>query len=652
MALLTLANIEKSFGKRTILQDLSFQISRGERVGLIGDNGTGKTSIFKIITGKMIPEIGKVQLARGSTVGHLTQDPQFGVNNTLLDEAELAFADLHQMSHDLRDLEHAMAEHAGDQLDATLKTYEDLLHRFEEADGYAWRHKLEAVLDGVGLARDDWETPVTLLSGGQKSRLALAKLLIAEPDLLLLDEPTNHLDLEAIEWLENWLLRFEGAVLLISHDRYLLDRLATRIVWLTDLKLASFPGNYSAFVKQRELHELTQQRAFAQQQAAVAKEEEYIRRFKAGQRARQAAGREKRLDRLKTSGDMVRQVSQSKQMTLSIGGQRKLGDRLLQVKDLAKRYDGKQLWQNVEFEITPGERVGMFGPNGSGKTTLLRVLLGQEAADAGEIKWGTQLQIGYYDQKLDDYNPEHTVLEEVATDSDLSEQKIRAVLGAMLFAGEAAERRMGDCSGGERARVALTKLLLSQPNVLILDEPTNHLDIRSREALEETLDGYEGTILCISHDRYFLERVAQRLFVIHPPKLIDFPGDYDAWRAAERTKNSKPAENNRNRPAGNPQKPAGTQQKPAPDPRPPAKPAARPPAKSQNKYARPFGAVSDSALDEEIIETETELAAAQERLADPDLYRDPAEARRAQDAFNATKKKLAQLEDEFLIRSE
>jgi ATP-binding cassette subfamily F protein 3 len=303
MPVVTLANIEKHFGQRVLFEGLNFQIERGERVGLIGDNGAGKTTLFKTITGEVQPDSGIVAIAKSVKLGHLTQDASFDATNTVMDEAELAFAELHALSHRLRDLEHAMAEQTGDELERTLRAYQNLQHEFDLAGGYAWRHRLEATLLGVGLPREAWEQNVETLSGGQRSRLGLAKLLIAQPDLLLLDEPTNHLDLTAIEWLEKYLLDFDGTVLLISHDRYLLDRLATRIVWLTRHKLQSYPGNYSAFVQQREVQELSQQRAYEEQQADIEKQKEFVRRFGAGQRAREAKGREKRLNRLLKSDD-------------------------------------------------------------------------------------------------------------------------------------------------------------------------------------------------------------------------------------------------------------------------------------------------------------------------------------------------------------
>ena len=531
MSIATLSNVEKSFGRRVLFDHVSLNIERGERIGFIGANGSGKTTLFKVLVGEVVPESGVVAVSKGTKVGYLSQDPTFDAANAVIDEAELAFAELHALAHRQRDIEHQMAHLAGEELEKALNRYQEVQHDFELAGGYAWRHKLEATLLGVGLGRETWEQNVATLSGGQRSRLALAKLLISEPDLLLLDEPTNHLDLAAIEWLEKYLLAFDGAVVLISHDRYLLDRLATRVAWLTQAKIKSYPGNYSAFVQQRELQELTQQRAYEAQQADIDKQKEFIRRFGAGQRSKEAKGREKRLNRLLVSDQMIDSVATQKKISLSLAADQRAGDQVLQVRELTKSFDDKRLWDGLKFDVTRGERVGIIGPNGSGKTTLLRVLLGEEDADAGKVKWGANLKIGYYDQRLgiDEFDPENTVMEEVLGDRSIKEQQLRDTLATLLFRGDDIYKKIDLLSGGERARVRLAQLLLDKPNVLVLDEPTNHLDIASCEALEGALSGFDGTILCVSHDRFFLDRAVKRMFVLTPPTMVDFAGTYSDW---------------------------------------------------------------------------------------------------------------------------
>jgi ATP-binding cassette subfamily F protein 3 len=535
MAIVSLSNVEKHFGRKVLFEKLDLSIYEGERVGFIGANGAGKSTLFKMLTGEVQPDQGTVAVGKGYKVGYLVQNPTFDPENTVMDEAELGFAELHELAHKMRELEHKMAETEGDALEKVLERYQDVQHEFDLAGGYAWQHKMEATLLGVGLGREMWEQKVSVLSGGQRSRLALTKMLLSEPDLLLLDEPTNHLDLAAIEWLEGYLAEFKGAVVLISHDRYLLDRLATRIVWLNRAKIDSYPGNYSAYVEQRTLAELSQQRAYENQQRDIAKQEEFVRRFKAGQRSKEARGRETRLERLKNSDDLVQRVGTQHSVNLaSLNSTQRAGDRVLQVRELSKAYDGRALWSEISAEIARGERVGIIGANGTGKTTMLKVLMGTETPTGGVVKWGANLNIGYYDQRLDMLNPKHTLMEAIQEGRRISDKSAREVLALMLFRNDDLEKHIDLLSGGEKARVRLAQLLVDRPNVLVLDEPTNHLDIASREALESALSAFDGTILCVSHDRYFLDQVAERLWVIQPPGLVDFDGNYSEWTAKQK----------------------------------------------------------------------------------------------------------------------
>ena len=645
MPLVTLHEIEKTFGQRVLFDHLSFGLERGERVGLVGANGAGKTSIFKVILNQLIPDAGTVAVAKSLKIGVLEQDPKFDAENTVIDEAELAFAELHRLAHEMRDVEHEMDVVTGDGLDKLLERYQTIQHEFELEGGYAWRHKLEATLLGIGLDESFWEQKVSTLSGGQKSRLALAKLLISEPDILLLDEPTNHLDLAAIEWLEKYLADFSGATVLISHDRYLLDRIATRIVWLTRAQLNSYTGNYSAFVQQRELEELSQQRSFELQQADIEKQKEFIRRFGAGQRSKEAKGREKRLNRLLISDALVSAVDQQKAINLKLGTDRRAGDQVLDVRELSKSYDNRTLWQEIKFHVKRGERIGVIGPNGSGKTTLLETLLGRRDADGGVVKWGANLKVGYYDQKLDDFDPDNNVVDEVRAnvEGDVKDQELRQVLGMLLFRGDDIFKPIAALSGGERARVALAILLLDQPNVLVLDEPTNHLDIASREALEGTLQQFPGTILCVSHDRYFLDRVAKRLLVLTPPDLADFEGNYSAWTkklAADVAATKQREEQQRSKPAP---KPAST----------PAKAPPKAQTKSGNKpnaYARQFGKLSMEELEKQIQQTEAGMATCQRKFSDQDVFRNPTKSQKVQEEYDGLKAKLEKLEEEYYAR--
>jgi ATP-binding cassette subfamily F protein 3 len=634
MSVASLSNIEKDFGERLLFDKINLTIYEGERIGLIGANGSGKTTLFKIITGETAPDGGIVAVGRGVRVGYLTQDPVFDPANALIDEAELAFADLHRLSHRLRELEHGMARLEGSALEKVLRQYQNAQHEFDLAGGYAWRHTLEATLLGVGLEREQWEQSVQTLSGGQRSRLALAKLLISEPDLLLLDEPTNHLDLTAIEWLERYLLAFNGTTVLISHDRFLLDRLATRILWLRNAKLDSFKGNYSAFVQQRELIELSQQRAYEQQQADIAKQQEFIRRFQAGQRSKEARGRNTRLQRLLKSDQMVEAVGTQRQIRLTLNSDKRAADHVLDVRNLSKSFGENNLWRDVSFHVRRGERIGVIGPNGSGKTTLLRMLLGEIDADDGQIKWGASLNIGYYDQRLDEFDPENTVLEELAEGRvGFKEKELRDTLALMLFRGEDVHKLMSMLSGGERARVRLAQLLVDHPNVLLMDEPTNHLDIASREAVEAALAQFDGTVFCVSHDRYFLDRVVKRLLVLRPPNVIDFPGDYSKWLGK-----TEHEETERGRKEEEKTKPALEKSRPA--------------SRKDNPYLRPFGRLSIEELEKTIHETEAALAKCQASFSDPDVFKDASRGQKLHEDYDALGKKLRELEEEYFARGQ
>jgi ATP-binding cassette subfamily F protein 3 len=638
VSVVAITNLEKTFGQRVLFDKLWLNIEQGERIGLIGANGSGKSTLFKMILGEAVPDSGSVAIARGTRVGHLAQDPVFDPANNVMDEAELAFAELHALSHRLRELEHAMDGPTGEELDKILKQYEAAQHAFEAGGGYAWRHKLEATLLGVGLEEKSWEQSVGTLSGGQRSRLALAKILIAEPDLLLLDEPTNHLDLIAIEWLEKYLLDFSGAVLLISHDRYLLDRLATRIVYLNKRKIDSYPGNYSAFVVQRDLAELTQQRQHAEQQADIEKQKEFIRRFGAGQRSKEAKGREKRLNRLLASDQVIAAVENKKSIHLSLDTDRRGGNQVLQVRELSKAFENNVLWKDLKFTVVRGERIGILGPNGSGKTTLLNSLIGHADADSGDIKWGSNLEIGYYDQRLDNFEMEATVMEEASADHDGRPQEVRDMLGALLFSGDDVEKQVKLLSGGERARLRLAQLLLDKPNVLLLDEPTNHLDIASCEALEKMLTQFPGTILCVSHDRYFLNKVAGRLMILEPPNMIDFEGTYSAWAAkhAAAVQEQQEAATAKRKPSNPPsQKPAA--QKPNP-------------AKKDSNWSRPFGKLSLPDLERQITETEIAVAEYEQQFAGVGTQKDARRGRNLRAEYDALSKKLKDLEAEYFAR--
>jgi ATP-binding cassette subfamily F protein 3 len=492
---------------------------------------------------------------------------------------------------------------------------------------------------GVGLDQLTWDQQVSTLSGGQRSRLALARLLIGEPDLLLLDEPTNHLDLTAIEWLEDYLRDFKGAVLIISHDRFLLDRLATRIAWLNRNRFDSFPGNYSAFVQQRELIELSQARAYEQQQEMIAKQEEFIRRFQAGQRSKESRGRKTRLERFKKSDEMVAAVGKEHHIRLALNTDQRAGDQVLRVRQLSKAFGPRKLWEEISFDVQRGERIGMIGPNGSGKTTLLKCLLGEADADDGDLRWGANLNIGYYDQRLDEFDPELTVMEQVWEDRDVREKEVRDICAVMLFRNDDIYKSMSLLSGGERARVRLAQLLIDKPNVLLLDEPTNHLDIASCEALEHAMTDFPGTILCVSHDRYFLDKLVGRMIILQPPTIVDFLGNYSAWHRKQLQLAAEAAAKT-TRAAASKQKP------PEPKPQPPKTP------RKDNPYLRPFGRLGMKELEKKVQQTEAGIAAAQTKLGDPAVFKSHVRAKEVQAEFERLTAQLKELEKEYFSREE
>lgn len=528
-----LSDVYKSYATHDILRGVSLQINPGEHVGLVGRNGAGKTTIFRLVSGEESPDRGEVVRARGTRLGLLEQHIHFEPGTTVHESALAAFGRLQQIEHEMHELEHRMAE-ADTELEKVLERYSDLQHEFEREGGFEYAAKAEAILQGLGFDRDQWSLETEKLSGGQQNRLGLAKLLLAEPDVLLLDEPTNHLDVAAVEWLEEFLQNYPAAYVIISHDRYFLDRACRRIVELENGRAASYTGNYSAYLVEREERREAQQRAYENQRQLIEKTEEFIRRNLAGQKTKQAKSRRTMLAKLerveavradKSSGDFRLQSIE------------RTGNHVLMVNEATIGYPDKMLARNISFILRRGECLGIIGPNGSGKTTFLKTILKKIPALAGEIQWGSKVQIGYYAQQLDDLDDRNEIIMELrrVAPSTATAGELRSFLAKFLFTGDDVYKKVGDLSGGEKGRLALAKLIYSRVNVLVLDEPTNHLDIPSREALEEALDAYEGTILTISHDRYFLDRVATQMLALDGLGGAEhYDGDYTEyhdWKA-------------------------------------------------------------------------------------------------------------------------
>jgi ATP-binding cassette subfamily F protein 3 len=532
--LFRLSEVEKSFGAQDVLRGTSLQVNPGEHVGLVGRNGAGKTTIFRLVTQEETPDSGEVVRARGLKLGLLAQHVHFEAGSTVHESALAAFGRLQQIEHQMHELEHRMAD-TGDDLEKVLERYSDLQHEYEREGGFEYSAKAEAILQGLGFDRETWPMETEKLSGGQQNRLGLACLLLSEPDVLLLDEPTNHLDVVAVEWLEEFLQTYASAFVIVSHDRYFLDRACRRIIEIENGRATSYTGNYSDYLVEREEQREIQQRAYDNQQRLIAKTEEFIRRNLAGQKTKQAKSRRTmllRLDRVEAvrgdqaSGDFRMQDIE------------RAGTHVLTVTEASIGYPDKLLASDISLILRRGECLGVIGPNGSGKTTFVKTILGKLPSLSGEVRWGAKVQSGYYAQQLEDLDDRNEIIMELrrVASSSATAGELRSFLAKFLFSGDDVYKHVRDLSGGEKGRLALAKLIYSGVNVLVLDEPTNHLDIPSREALEEALEAYEGTIVTISHDRYFLDRVATQILALDGAGHAEhYNGDYTEyhdWRAA------------------------------------------------------------------------------------------------------------------------
>ena len=526
--LFRLSDVFKSYGTQDILRGTSIQINPSEHVGLVGRNGAGKSTIFRLVRGEESADNGEVVKARGVRLGLLDQHVHFESGSTVHESALTAFGHLQQIEHEMHELEHAMSE-TGVDLEKILERYSDLQQQFEHEGGFEYTAKAEAILLGLGFDKETWSLDTSKLSGGQQNRLGLARLLLAAPDVLLLDEPTNHLDVHAVEWLEEFLQSYQSAYVIISHDRYFLDRSCRRIIELENGKASSYIGNYSSYLIEREERREAQQRAYDNQQQLIAKTEEFIRRNIAGQKTKQAKSRRKMLEKLERLDAVRRDQSSGDFRLQSI---ERTGNHVLTVTQLIVGYPEISLAGTISFILRRGECLGIIGPNGSGKTTFLRTILNKLEPLAGEVRWGTKVQIGYYAQQLDDLDDRNEIIMELrrVAPSSVTAGELRSFLAKFLFTGDDVYKHVRDLSGGEKGRLALAKLIYSRVNVLVLDEPTNHLDIPSREALEEALSAYEGTIITISHDRYFLDRVATQILALDGLGGAEhYDGDYTEY---------------------------------------------------------------------------------------------------------------------------
>ena len=528
--ILSCQNISKAFVENQVLKNVSFHIEDHEKAAIVGINGAGKTTLLRIIVGEMTPDDGQVVLAKDKTLGYLAQNSTVDTSHTIYEELLSVKADLLRLEEKIRECENNMKHADGDALEDLMKQYTSLTHAFETGGGYLYRSELVGVLKGLGFTEDEFSKPVATLSGGQKTRVALGRLLLQNPDLIILDEPTNHLDMNSIAWLETYLLNYKGAVLIVSHDRYFLDRIAGKVIEIDQSKATTFMGNYSDYAVKKEQLRVAAWNAYMNQQREIKHQEEVIEKLKSFNREKsikRAESREKMLDKI----EVIEKPSEVRtDMKLTLTPRILSGNDVLTVEHLSKRFDSHKLFTDVNFEIKRGEHVAIIGDNGSGKTTLLKILNGLVPADQGTFRLGSNVEIGYYDQEHHVLHSEKTLFEEISDDYPyLNNTQIRNVLAAFLFTGEDVFKRISDLSGGERGRVSLAKLVLSNANFLILDEPTNHLDIMSKEILEDALNGYEGTILYVSHDRYFINRTAHRILDLTEGQFVSYVGNYDYY---------------------------------------------------------------------------------------------------------------------------
>jgi ATP-binding cassette subfamily F protein 3 len=639
MSIVSFQDVDKSFGPEIIFSGLSLNFYARQKVGLVGPNGSGKTTLFKMILDAERPDTGQVVIAKDVRIGYLPQEPLFAGDHTVMQEMHEGMAAILTLRDRIQDYCHRMEALTGEAQTAAMDEYDRLCHRFELDGGYAFEARIKSILAGLDIGPEHYDTPTRALSGGQLSRLGLAKVLVKETNLLLLDEPTNHLDLQATSWLESFLKAYDGSVILISHDRYLLDRVAEKIVELEHRTARVWKGNYTQYIQTKETTGLAEEREHQKRTEMVSRTLDFIARNKNQEGMRKTAmGRKTRLERLlKENPDYLAKGRAQKTIAFSFAKTEAKSDLVLRAENVSKSFGELTLFKNLSFDVGSGERLGITGPNGTGKTTLLKLALKQLQPDSGDIRLGQNLKVGYLDQQATTLNPEHTVLEEArSVRPDLTPEAVRGRLGAFLFSGDDVFKQIDDLSGGQQNRLMLCKLVLTEPDVLVLDEPTNHLDIASRQTLEEALLGYNGAIITVSHDRYFLDRVAESLLVLGADatgsrqtghaELIETAaagtdGVYSTY--AQKTQQQKQLAEKEKLEAK--RKSQGT--------------AAAPKAKTP-EHLRPFNKYTPEQIEEMVTEMELEVEEMQSRFGDEAVYTNHERLSQLQADLDAKKKQL------------
>jgi ATP-binding cassette, subfamily F, member 3 len=532
MIIFQVNKLNKSFGDKQILREVSLAVQEKERVGLIGLNGSGKTTLLRCLTGELKPDDGEVMIGSNLSLGCLEQMPDNRPGISAWESIMESFADLIEKRQLLRELEAKMGQ-AGSELDKVMEKYAWITEEYERANGYACENTTRRILTGLGFRTNEFQQPLAAFSGGQKTRLNLGRLLATAPDILLLDEPTNHLDMGSVEWLEDFIINYPGTVLVVSHDRMFLDRVTTHIAELRGGELKSYPGNYSTYLQKRAAQDLAEQRAYQKQQLYIQQTEDYIRRFKAGIKSKQARGRESQLAHMDRLAVPVHERSlRKKQIVIN----HESGNEVLTINGLYKSYSQQKLLENINLRVRKGDKLAIIGPNGCGKTTLLKLINGQISADQGAIRLGSRVEIACFSQEHEDLEPNRTLLEEITYNFDLTLEEARTVLGGMLFSEDEVHKKISDVSGGELGRLAFLKVILSGANFLILDEPTIHLDIASCQVVENMLQHFKGTVLLVSHDRFFIDQVAERVIAIEDGHAEYYWGNYSYYHEKQQEK--------------------------------------------------------------------------------------------------------------------
>jgi ATP-binding cassette subfamily F protein 3 len=647
MALVDVVNLEKAFTGRSVLKGLSFDLQKGQKIGLVGPNGCGKTTLLKILAGVEHADHGSVTIAKTCKVAYVSQIPRLDPEETLHHQVSLVFDELHDIERQMHEAADLIGKHpSGPEHDAAMEKYGHLEEHFNHMGGYDIQRKVESVLDQLGFSTEDLDRKVGTLSGGQKSRAQIAQLLLEGPDLMLLDEPTNHLDLGMLDWLENTLNQMPDTTLVVvSHDRYFLDSVVTEIYDVTGGLLEKFPGNYTTYTELKTERQNAQEHAYTQQQGYIAKQEEYIRRFGAGVRAMQARGRKTRLERLKDESLIGKVNRNSKNVILNLKVQKASGHDVLKADQLTKNYPGKKLWDDVHLDLQRGKRLGIIGPNGSGKTTLLNVFFGEAEPDSGHFKWGYGVVTKYFRQEHQDLILENTIIDELQrVRITATQQELRDLAALFLFSGDTIEKKLAVLSGGERSRVAMAKLILQPTNTILMDEPTNHLDLQTCEVLEEALDSYDGTLILVSHDRYFMDQVCDQLLALKGDgtwKL--YKGSYTDYLAAI-AKEKSDAENAK-RDGDKAAKKAEHDRAAADRAR---QQKSKTPSLSEGKSQKPkpsgkFAKITLADIERQIAETERNIQSLEGSFGNPKVAANPAAMKELRAKYDAAKSTLADL---------